>query len=109
MLSYRNYLNYLIWYFLTLAIIYQGQTKRCHPNFKFSEEFNITHSVNHLPKEEKAIKLIEKVLLPYVKNKKEELDLRSTEKRLLITDVFKGPWTDKVKSLVEKHHGKMAK
>ena len=109
MLSYRNYLNYLIWYFLTLAIIYQGQTKRCHPNFKFPEEFNITHSVNHLPNEEKAIKLIEKVLLPYVKNKKEELDLRSTEKRLLITDVFKEQWTDKVKSLVEKHHGKMAK
>ena len=72
-------------------------------------EFNITHSVNHLPNEEKAIKLIEKVLLPYVKNKKEELDLRSTEKRLLITDVFKEQWTDKVKSLVEKHHGKMAK
>ena len=109
MSSYRNYLNYLIWYFLTLAIIYQGQTKRCHPNFKFPEEFNITHSVNHLPNEEKAIKLIEKVLLPYVKNKKEELDLRSTEKRLLITDVFKEQWTDKVKSLVEKHHGKMAK
>ena len=30
--------------------------------------------------EEKEIKLIEKVLLPYVRNKKEELDLHSTKK-----------------------------
>ena len=90
-----------------MQIIYQGQTDRCHPKFKFQEEFNITHSVDHWSNEEKTIELIEKVLLPYVKIKKEELDLRSTKKWLLIADVFKGQWKDKVKSLIEKHHGKM--
>ena len=92
--------------FLSTQIIYQGQSDLCHPKLKFPEEFNITHSVNHWSNEEKAIELIEKVLLPYVRNNKEELDVCSTKKWLLIADVFQGQWTDKVKSLIEKHHGK---
>ena len=66
--------------FLPMQIIYQGQTDRRHSKLKFPEEFNITHSVNHWSNEEKVIELIEKVLLPYVRNKNEELDLRSTKK-----------------------------
>ena len=61
---------------------------------------------NHWSNEEKAIELIEKVLLPYVKNKKKELDLPSTKEWLLIADMFKEQLTDKVRSLIEKH-GKM--
>ena len=61
---------------------------------------------NHWSNEEKAIELIEKVLLPYVKNKEKELDLPSTKKWLLIADMFKEQLTDKVRSLIEKH-GKM--
>ena len=90
-----------------MQIICQGQTDRCHPKFKFPEEFNITHGVNHWSNEEKAIELTEKVFLPYVRNKKEELDLRSTKKWILIADVFKRQWTDKLMSLTEKHHRKM--
>ena len=39
----------------------------------------------------------------YVRNKKEALDLRSNKNWLLIADVFKGHWADKVKILIEKH------
>ena len=76
--------------FLHMQIIYQGQTDRCHPNFKFPEKFSITHSVNHWSSKQKVIELIEKILLPYGRNKKEELDLRSAKKWLLNADVFKG-------------------
>ena len=38
--------------------------------------------------------------------KKEELDLQSTKKWLLIPDIFKGQWMDKAKSLIKKY-GKM--
>lgn len=93
--------------FLPLQIIYQGKTARCHPKFKFPVEFNITHSDNHWSNEEKSIELMMKVFVPYVRSKKEELGLRSTKKWFLIADVFKAQWTEKVKSLVEKHHGKM--
>ena len=47
------------------------------------------------------MELIEKVLLAYVRNKKEELDLCSSKKWLLIADVFKVQWM--VKILIEKH------
>ena len=33
--------------FLPPQLIYQGNTKRCHPSFKFPDEFNLTHSSNH--------------------------------------------------------------
>ena len=59
--------------FLPMQIIYQSQTDLCHPKFKFPEELNIRHSVNHWSNEEKVIELIEMVLLAYVGNKKEEL------------------------------------
>ena len=41
--------------FLSMQIIYQGQTDHCHPKFKFPEEFNTTHSINHWSNEEKMI------------------------------------------------------
>ena len=66
--------------FFTKANDLPSQTDRCHPNFIFSEEFNITHNVLTLFNGEKAIKLVEKILLPYIRNKKEELNLRSTKK-----------------------------
>ena len=93
--------------FLPIQIIYQGKTNQCHPKFKFPDEFNITHTPNHWSNEGKTIDLIEKVLVPYVKKTREELRLRSTKKWLLIADVFRGQWTDKVKQLITKYHGKM--
>ena len=52
------------------------------------------------------IELVEKVLLSYVRIKK-SLYLYSTKKWVLIAGVFKGQWMEKVKSLIEKYHGKM--
>ena len=34
--------------FLLMQIIYQGQTDRCHPNFKFAEDFIITQECQPL-------------------------------------------------------------
>ena len=93
--------------FLRMQIIYESQPDLCHSKFKFTEEFTITHSVNHLSNKEKTIELIKNVGLPYVRNKKEILDYCSAKKWLLIAEVFKGQWTDKVKILIEKNHGKM--
>ena len=62
---------------------------------------------NHWSNEEKPIKLIENVLLTYLRNKKEELGLYLTKKRFLVADVFKGQLKDKLKSLIEKYHRKI--
>ena len=83
-----------------MQIIYDGQTEL---KFKFPEEFNITYSVNHWSNKEKEIKLIEKFLLLYVRNKKEKSLTFVQPKRLLIADMFKEQLTNKVKILIEKH------
>ena len=62
---------------------------------------------NDWSNEKKAIELIEKVFLPYLRNKKEELGLCLTKRWFLIADLFKQQLTDKVKNLIEKHHGKI--
>ena len=94
--------------FLPIQTIYHGKTNHCYAKFSFPGRFNITHSVSNWSNGEKVIELIEKVF--YLTFKKGELGLRSTEEWLLIADVFKEQWTNKVtnkvKQLIEKNHGK---
>ena len=44
--------------FLPIQLIYQGKTERCHPKFKFPEEFHVTHTKNHWSNEEKSKELV---------------------------------------------------
>ena len=92
--------------FLPIQIIYQGKTDRCHPKFKFPPEFNITHSENHWSNEEKEMNGISQEH-SFTLCQKEELGLRSSKEWLLITDVFKGQWTDTVKTLIHDSYRKM--
>ena len=46
---------------------------------------------------------IEKIVVPYLKSKREELALRPDQKALLILDVFKGQKTDRYRALLEIH------
>ena len=90
-----------------MQLIYQGKTSRCHPTFNFPGGFNVTHSPNHCLNEEKAIELLKTVLVPYIKETRKTLGLRCDKEWLLISDVFKGQWTDRVKKIVEESNGKM--
>ena len=45
----------------------------------------------------------EKIVVPYLKSKLEELALRPDQKALLILDVFKGQKTDRCRALLEMH------
>ena len=88
-----------------MQIIYEGKTNRCHPqNVEFPDGFNITHSKNHWSNEEKAIELLQEIIFPYLKKKKEELGLPEDQHALLIYDVFKGKKTDRVLKIIEDNH-----
>ena len=80
-------------------LIYQGNTKKCYPSFKFPDDFNVTHSSNHWSNEEKTKGLINVVIM--------NLGLRRDKEWLLIADVLRGQWTDAVKSIIEGNNGKM--
>ena len=81
--------------FLPIETIYHGKTNHYYAKFNFPEKFNITHNVNHWSNGEKAIDL-------YLTFKKGELGLHSKEEWILIADVFKEQWTNKVKHLLKK-------
>lgn len=85
--------------FLPMQIIYQGKTPASQPkNTKFPSGFLITQNPKHYSNETETLKLLDKVIKPYVEKKKEELKLPETQKSLLVWDVSKGQKTDKVVS-----------
>lgn len=64
--------------FLPMQLIYEGKTEQCHPcGVEFPDGFNVTHAPNHWSNEDKVVELLEKVILPYVKNTRENLGLSS--------------------------------
>ena len=64
--------------FLPMQLIYEGKTEQCHPRgVEFPDGFNVTHTPNHWSNEDKVVELLEKVILPYVKNTRENLGLSS--------------------------------
>lgn len=83
--------------FLALQIIYGGKTERSHPRgFQFPPGFSVSQNPQHWSNEEETMKLIDKVINPYIVSKRSELQLPVTQKALVIWDVVKGQMTDKV-------------
>ena len=70
------------------------KTNRCHPDYNFPKEFDVTHSTNHWSNDEKLKELLLKIVIPYVKEKRRELGLRINKEWILITDIFRGPFVE---------------
>ena len=51
--------------------------------------------------------MIDKIIMPYVKEQIADLQLRKNQDWLLIADVFKGQWTEAVKKITAELHDKM--
>lgn len=85
--------------FLPMQIIYQGKTPASQPRgFKFPNGFAISQNPKHYSNKTETLTLIDKVIKPYVEQKRKDLKLQPTQKALLVWDVFKGQKTDKVLS-----------
>ena len=83
--------------FLPMQIIYTGKTKSSQPRqFKFPSGFLVSQNPQHWSNEVEVIKLIEKVINPYVVATRMKLNLATDQKALLIWDVFKAQITTKV-------------
>ena len=87
--------------FLPPQLIYQGTTQRCLPPVKFPPEWHITHSHNHWSNESTMKGYIEKIILPYITKKKEELKLQPDHPALVIFDKFTGQGTESLLELLE--------
>ena len=81
---------------LPLQLLYTGVTDRCHPRFKFPDDWDVWHSSNHWANESTTLRYIDKVLKPYLHKKKQDLELPGDSKALLLWDVFRAHRTEPV-------------
>ena len=75
--------------FAPQMIFYQGKTERCHCKVTFPENWNVTHSETHWSTELIMLEYIDKVLVPYVTQMRQMLELAMDHPALAWFDVFK--------------------
>ena len=93
--------------FLPIQLIYQGKANKCHPNYNFPNGFHITHTPNHWSNETKSLEMVDKIIMPYVKQQIADLQLGKNQEWLLIEDVFKGQLTEAATKRIAELYGKM--
>ena len=86
--------------FLPMQLIYGGKTVQSLPKFKFPESFSLSANPKYFSNTTESLKLLDEIIIPYVKNERERLKLEPSQPALLILDVLSGqmttPATDKV-------------
>ena len=90
--------------FLPIQLIYCGKSHACLPPTKFPSDWHITYSHNHWANENTSKDYVEKIILPYLRVKRQELNLTHDQHALCIFDNFKGQVTDDVLLLLERNH-----
>ena len=86
--------------FLPLQLIYAGKTNRCLPKIAFLADWHVTYTENHWSNEVVMIDYLNKILFPYIAQKKQQLQLNTNHPSLVIFDRFRGQCTDQVLSLL---------
>ena len=89
--------------FLPIQLIYGGKTKQSLPRYKFPESFSLSVNPKHFSKTEESIKIINEIVVPYVKKEREKLGDKS-QPALLILDVFRGQMTSEGTTLLQENN-----
>ena len=92
--------------FLPIQVIYKSKTSRCHPHYKFSSDWDITHSPRHWSNESTMLDYINNIILPYVEHARD--DYSKDTPALVIMDNFKGQITQAVTDLLETQYSHMS-
>ena len=70
----------------------------------FADDWHMTHTANHWANDQTTMEYIEKIIIPYVIQKRKDLKLDDSHSALVIFDVFKGQCTDDVFKLLEENN-----
>jgi len=70
------------------------------PRYKFPKGFSLSVNPKHFSNTAESIKLLNKVIVPYVKKQRLDLGLSPTQKALVIMDVFTGQMTSEVTKIL---------
>ena len=90
--------------FLPPQLVYQGKTNRCLPPHVFPSSWDITYTENHWCNEQTTRRYVINILLPYLSQKRTELNLAANQCALLIFDNFKGQCTEAMLKLLDENY-----
>ena len=85
-------------------LVYQGKTPRCLPQVEFPKQWHITYTENHWCNEITMKEYINKIVLPYVKQKRRDLKLSIDYPALVIFDNFKGQCTKELLTTLDSNN-----
>ena len=80
-------------------LLYEGKMERCHPQITFPAEWDVWHTPNHWSNEQTVLRYLDKVFILYVVRTRQEAGFPTSQKALLLFDVFRG---HKVRSVITK-------
>ena len=90
--------------FFPPRLIYKGTTRACLSANKFPDSWHVTYTHNHWCNEDTVKLYTEKIIVPFIQKKKDELKLPSSQRALCIMYGFKAQCTREVVKLLD-HHG----
>ena len=83
-------------HFLPVQLIHGGKTSKSLPTVNFPKSFSLSANPKHYSNEQESIKVLEEIIIPYVKKDRKRLGMEKDQAALLIMDVFKGQMTSPV-------------
>ena len=83
--------------FLPMQLIYTGKTAQSLPKFSFPDGFSLTQNPSHWSNEDTMELYVEEILAPYIKMKREQLEIPDTP-ALLIYDAFMAHTTEGIQN-----------
>ena len=86
--------------FLPPQLIYAGKTPKCIPKVNFPADWDVTFTSNHWSNELVMMDYVNKILFPYITQKRQLLKLDPLHPALVIFDRFRGQCTDRFLSLL---------
>ena len=90
--------------FLPIQLIYGGKTSKSIPAVAFPPEFLLSANEKHYSNEKESLKMLKKIIIPFVEKERRSLDLDSCHPALLIMDVFKGQMTELVMEVLKENN-----
>lgn len=76
--------------FLHMQLIYGRKTAQRFAKFKFPETISWSPNPKHFSNTEESLKLIKEIIILYIKDEREKLQLEPSQPALMILNVFSG-------------------
>ena len=90
--------------FLPMQLIFTGTTQKCLPKVDFPPDLDVSCTANHWSNESTMLKYIERIIVPYVQQRRLQLKLSSGYPELVIFDVFKGQCVESIFKKLEENN-----